>query len=226
MPSPDRLALTRLGLHSVAEHVLGAGLWAHRRRIGLRQWPGGFATQEYPVDDDGPVVRRLLVVGTELVRRDDRLDGIVDEERAPLTTVGAAAAVARVTPGLTAEVYEPETPFRPDADLRLDREAAAHLAAVLAAAQAALTVFAADVGAAEPQLWPEHFDLATVAAEVNYGVSLGDEDHPLPYAYVGPWSPPPLGGYWNEPFGASLPLPEVPGVDRLTAFFAEGRDRA
>ena len=36
-------------------------------------------------------------------------------------------------------------------------------------------------------LWPEHFDVAVTDNEVNYGVSAGDDGHPLPYAYVGPW---------------------------------------
>ena len=45
------------------------------------------------------------------------------------------------------------------------------------------------------QLWPEHFDLATTIDEVNYGGSPGDDGHPLPYLYVGPWTPPePDGG--------------------------------
>lgn len=43
------------------------------------------------------------------------------------------------------------------------------------------------------QLWPEHFDIAielgaeSHAARANYGFSPGDEDHPEPYVYVGPW---------------------------------------
>ena len=76
---------------------------------------------------------------------------------------------------------------------------------------------------AEIQLWPEHFDLATSFAEVNYGLSPGDADHPWPYFYVGPWSPPPAGGFWNEPFGASLEVQEVPTVDEVLAFFGTGR---
>jgi len=41
----------------------------------------------------------------------------------------------------------------------------------------------------EPILWPEHFDLGIAADEINYGMSPGDVGHPLPYAYVGPWTP-------------------------------------
>ena len=41
--------------------------------------------------------------------------------------------------------------------------------------------------------------------EVNYGVSPGDEFHPLPYAYVGPWTSR-IGPFWNAPFGAFMAL--------------------
>ncbi len=56
-----------------------------------------------------------------------------------------------------------------------------------------------------PVLWPEHFDVAATEDEVNYGVSAGDEHHPTPYAYVGPWTVP-TGPFWNAPFGALYPL--------------------
>lgn len=229
MVDTDALVRTRLGLHAVAEHVLAAASFAARGRLGLRVVTGGFATLEYPAEAEGrPVLRRLLVVGTDLVRRDDAGDGTAQEERVGLVTVAAAAAVARVTPGLPAGLHEPATDLVPAADLGLDPVAAAHLAAVLARADAALTSFAADhptEAPAEAQLWPEHLDLATSFGEVNYGVSLGDAGHPRPYAYVGPWSPPPADGFWNEPFGASLDLAGIPEVADLVGFFAEGRAR-
>ena len=65
-------------------------------------------------------------------------------------------------------------------------------------------------------------DLATSFAEVNYGLSPGDAGHPWPYLYVGPWTPPSIGGFWNEPFGASLELRAVPTVDEALTFFGEG----
>jgi hypothetical protein len=48
----------------------------------------------------------------------------------------------------------------------------------------------------EPILWPEHFDIAIVIGEANYGFSPGDEQHPEPYAYVGPFEPV-EGELWN-----------------------------
>ena len=84
------------------------------------------------------------------------------------------------------------------------------------------------------QLWPEHFDLATdVAAtaagdRANYGASPGDAGHPEPYLYVGPWELAGCdGGYWNEPFGASLPYAALRAAPDARAaalrFFREGR---
>ena len=77
-----------------------------------------------------------------------------------------------------------------------------------------------------PVLWPEHFDVAATDAEVNYGVSPGDDFHPLPYAYVGPWTSR-IGVFWNAPFGAFMALDTSHDVDRLALdigeFFERGR---
>ncbi len=49
------------------------------------------------------------------------------------------------------------------------------------------------------RLWPEHFDIAIElgAERANYGFSPGDETHPEPYAYVGPWTAQVGGELWN-----------------------------
>ena len=73
-------------------------------------------------------------------------------------------------------------------------------------------------------LWPEHFDLAITLAEVNYGVSPGDDEIPEPYAYVGPWTPL-VGTFWNVPFGAARALAELDGVGAVVDFFGEGARR-
>ena len=77
-----------------------------------------------------------------------------------------------------------------------------------------------------PVLWPEHFDVAATADEVNYGVSAGDDYHQTPYAYIGPWTAR-TGPFWNAPFGALYPLDPAHDVDALTAhiadFFEQGR---
>jgi hypothetical protein len=66
--SIETLRSTRGSLHAVAEHVMAASQYARKRRLGLRQATGGFVTQPYVVDG---VERRLAVVGTELLVRDD-----------------------------------------------------------------------------------------------------------------------------------------------------------
>jgi len=215
----DTLAATRRSLHAVAEHVLAAALHAATGHIGLRAAPGGFATPPFP----GPEGTRVLAVdGTDLVVTDGQ-----QSRRSPLTTIGAAAAFAGIRPGAPAEVYTPVTPLEPDRALELDEGAAARLAAVFTTVASALEQLgASDTTAPEAQLWPEHFDLATTLSEVNYGGSPGDEEHPQPYLYVGPWTLPDTGDpYWNEPFGASTGAPPDLDVTSAVRFFDEGRAR-
>jgi hypothetical protein len=227
MLDPEVLETTRRSLHAVGEHVLGAALFKGRHRIGLRQFTGGFATQNYlHIRDGAAVERRLMVVGTDVVVRDDDLAGGTIEERAPITTLGDLARLADVEPGLSGDCGYTPSPAPPlDEELPVDADAAAFLAELTATGYAALVILSAHFVEDDPseiQLWPEHFDLATDFGEVNYGLSPGDEGHPWPYAYVGPWSPPTQGGFWNEPFGASLVFEEVPTVDDVLTFFGEG----
>ena len=62
---------------------------------------------------------------------------------------------------------------------------------------------AAEEAASPVRLWPEHFDIAIELGEeragrrANYGFSPGDEDHPEPYAYVGPWTAEVAGDLWG-----------------------------
>ena len=77
-----------------------------------------------------------------------------------------------------------------------------------------------------PVLWPEHFDVGIAFDNVNYGVSAGDDDIPEPYAYVGPWQPPPVGGFWTKPYGAARTVRELGGAAEILAFFDEGHSAA
>jgi len=224
-PSDQRsLVRTRRSLHAVAEQVLATALHRATGHIGLRPSSGGFAT---PVIDQPGSWTRLAVEGDQLVVRSD--DG--GERRTPITTISEAArAVGLEGPGMPPEVYAPVTRVEPDAPLTIDTEAAAELGTVLAVGAAALDQLRLELAAEDPpivQLWPEHFDAATTIAEVNYGVSPGDDGHPLPYLYVGPWSPPtPDGAFWNEPFGASRTVGSDLTPAEALAFFLEGRRRA
>ena len=105
--------------------------------------------------------------------------------------------------------------------LQVDRVAATRLADWYAFAAAVLgdLVAAAAAGDAPtpPILWPEHFDLAielgseAAGRRANYGFSPGDEHHPEPYAYVGPWTAEVSGPLWNAAGfrGAELPYREL-----------------
>jgi hypothetical protein len=219
--SIETLRTTRTSLHAVAEHVMAASQYARKRRLGLRQATGGFATQHYVVDG---IERRMAVLGTELVVRDD-VEGEATELHVPITSLRAAGGLAGGPVGMPSDAYQPSPMPDPDRDLAVDPGAAAHFADFFARVQAALTVFAAELvaeGPSEIQLWPEHFDLAVTISEVNYGGSPGDAEHDRPYLYVGPFEPPARGGFWNEPFGASRDWREVDGVEGALRFFREG----
>ena len=71
----------------------------------------------------------------------------------------------------------------------------------------------------EPVLWPEHFDIGSTIGEIDYGVSPGDTWLAEPYAYIGPWQVP-TGPFWNAPFGAAVPMRELPDADAVLAFFS------
>lgn len=216
MPAADPLVATRLALHAVAEHVLSAALHGWNGRIGLRVTPGGFGT---PVVDVGGVARRIRVSGTEVV-----VETGARVERAPLTTLAAAAALVGIAPGAPAGLYEIATPCEPDVPLAIDPDAARVLAGWFALVDEALARFALELDPDDPppaQLWPEHFDLALTHDGVSYGGSPGDADHRRPYLYVGPWPITP-NDLWNEPWGRSVPATDVPAVPGALAVLRSG----
>jgi hypothetical protein len=218
-PSLQELVATRSALHRLAEHVLSAARHAVTGRIGLQPAPAGLRTPAFGDDE-----RVLEVAGDRLLLR---TAGRTGEHR--ITTLRAAGEFAGVPPGAPAQVYTPVTPCEPDASLVLDPAAVQVLAdwwRTGAAALDALRAAAPGDAPGVPQLWPEHLDLALVAAGVNYGISPGDDAHPAPYAYVGPFGGPPDGdAFWNAPFGALRPAAALPTADDVAAFLLEGRAR-
>jgi hypothetical protein len=184
--------------------VLAPARYAAERRIGLAAAPGGFGTPD----------------GRLRVRRGDL---VVGGAAAPLTTLAEAAERAGVEPGRHTGTYAPVTPWRPDQPLLVDAGDAAALAAWFALGDDVLRGLGGDV-----TLWPEHLDIATsLDARVNVGLSPGDDDHPLPYAYVGPWDLGVVGTdpFWNEAWGASLPWSPSTGATEVEAFVADGLGR-
>ncbi len=214
MSADNDLVTTRRALHAVAEQVVAAKRYATEGRIGLVAVPDGFGT---PDNASGWRVQvqldELVVIDGDAVRREK------------LTTVRRAAAFVGVEPKAP-PVYRAATPHDPDRPLDIGRDAARVVAEWFALVDAALREMAEEL--TEPTaitLWPEHFDLALTAAEVNYGGSPGDDDHVEPYLYVGPFTRPLPArgeGYWNEPFGASIARSAVPDVDAAVTFFRRG----
>lgn len=203
-PLPATFATSRAALQSVAEHILSAERYQRMARIGLSASPGGFTNGE------------LRVEGIELVAPNGRW---------PLTTLGALARAARVTPGAPRSVYSPTTPLDLDAPITVDPESARIIAEWFALADAALRALSVDLtDATEPTLWPEHFDLAISAENINFGASPGDGHNPAPYLYVGPWEgrPAECDPFWNEQFGASLSYEQAASASDALAFWREG----
>lgn len=197
------LVSTRRALHAVGELVLAGPQYAETGEISLRSVPGGFATTHSP---------DLRVIGADVVGEAATV-GINGHTPASL-----AAALGVEATGM-ADLYPDGSGFALDDPLEVDASAATQVADAFAAGDAALRALALDE---TPILWPEHFDIGITVEEVNYGVSGGDSFLAVPYAYVGPWSPPPQDDYWNAPFGRALPLTEI---DDLHAFFSDGRAR-
>jgi hypothetical protein len=222
-PLPPAFGTTVAALHRVAEQVV-APARKPDNEIALAATPGGFGT---PVFDHAGARQQVRVEGAELVHRVDD-----EERRAPLTSLGEARQlVAELLPAGDAPSGEP---------LDVDPDAAARLAdwyAFGAAILEQLVAGAAAADAATPvRLWPEHFDIAIelgdeqAGGRANYGFSPGDEQHPEPYAYVGPWTAEVAGELWQASGfrGAELPYAELlAATDQRAAaleFFTTRRD--
>ncbi len=112
-------------------------------------------------------------------------------------------------------VFAAEDSSRREA-LPVDPAAARWLGDFYAFVLAVLEDLRRHVTADEPVLWPEHFDYAIAAGDeaagsrANFGGSPGDEQHPEPYLYVGPWAAR-EGELWNATGfnGAELGLGEL-----------------
>lgn len=201
-PLPPGFATTRTAMHRIAEEVLKPRREAETgNEIALRFTTGGFGT---PPWENGLVSGRsgqVRVEGLELV-----------------TTDGDEVQRERL------------------AESGFDEDAAAALAAWFAFGTVVLADLIDIHGDLEPapiRLWPEHFDVATelgsedAGTRATFGASPGDEDHPEPYLYVGPWIPPATGTGWNATGfdGAELTYAELlaanhqPGA--AATFFAD-----
>jgi hypothetical protein len=201
------LATTRRSLHAVAELVLAGPQYRAIGKLRLQVIPGGFATIAAP---------ELQVVGTQVTDAGGVAAAINGQ------TARAIGAELGVTAGRPEGAYDGGSDVGPDQMLTIQAGQAAVVMGALSLGHDALIAFAP---AQTPILWPEHFDVAIRADDTNYGVSPGDGFSEEPYAYVGVSAPPAGDAFWNAPFGAALPLRQLPDVAAVAAFFAEGRSR-
>jgi hypothetical protein len=189
-PLPETFPATVEALHRVAELIV-APARKPDKEIALEATPAGFGTPWFEYDGARHQVR---VEGSELVHSVEDSD-----RRVPLDSLrGAGRAVAELLPDAGA---------LDGAELGVDREAALALADCYAFGSELLSALVAAAGARdEPspvRLWPEHFDIAIElgsegdGARANYGLSPGDDEHPEPYLYVGPWSAEVSGERWQ-----------------------------
>jgi hypothetical protein len=206
---PGTYQQTRDALHRVAEEVVAPARKPHNE-IALTQTPGGFGTPEFEHDDRRLQVR---VDGDEIVVE---TNGTVTSAR--ITTIAEAAR-------LVGGELLPDGMPSDESDLGVDTEAAQALGSFYEFAAKALEQFKSslppDADASDTNLWPEHFDIAFEAGRdaagqrANYGASPGDENHPEPYLYVGPWSGEAQGELWNARgfTGAELDYAELVAAD-------------
>jgi hypothetical protein len=200
---PNELAATRRALHGVAELVIAGPQYTAAGDIRLRVVPGGF----------GGMASSVRVDGGDLVWDGGRV-GLGGTCRELAYAVGVIAGAP--------DAYREGSGVDPDEQLSFDPDALALLLGWFARGDEALRAFAPDE---DRVLWPEHFDVGYAVDQVNYGVSPGDDGHPAPYAYVGPWTRR-EGAFWNTSFGAARAAADLPGIDAVVRFFTEARSAA
>jgi hypothetical protein len=195
----ETVVATRRQLHGIAESFLAGPQYRETGTIRLAVRPDGFSD----------TTLAIAVHGTTLV-----WPGGSTALAGPVRDVAAASGLEIGPP---AGAYESVAALDPDSVLQLDADDADVIYRCLYSGGFAIKIVLPE---SHPVLWPEHFDVAASAGEVNYGVSAGDDFHELPYAYVGPWdfaTSPRTGSLWNAPFGAVYDLDLAANVDTLAA---------
>ena len=196
------LTHTRTALHGTAELLLAGPQYAESGTIRLRVVPGGIATVAAP---------DLRLEGVELVGAHGRhpLRGRYAE----------IAAAIGVTPRMLDDVYS----GRADVHRRRSRSTPTRRPCALSSTRSpsATPPCARSPPTRSRCCGPSTSTSRSRSTEVNYGVSPGDAHLSEPYAYVGPWTPR-TGAFWNQSFGAALPLSALGGADAVADFFREG----
>jgi hypothetical protein len=229
-------------LRCIATHLLARARYAASGRFSLEPTVGGFGTPTF-ITSNG-TFRRLRITSA---------DGayLVDEQ---ITAAGAAAHYLPLFHTTIAEVADAigvdlDAEFSagndspelgdPHRTLYVDPSAVTVVADWYVLGSKAIDRSVNVLTARAPavaRVWPEHFDLGTdievaPGRRCNLGASLGDESHPEPYLYVGPWGEERPGddGYWNAPFGAVRGYTDIVDTEAplftATVFFHDGIHR-
>jgi hypothetical protein len=186
-PLPPGYTGGREALHRIAEDLLKPKrLLETGNEIALRFTPGGFGTPRWEQGAESGLPGTARVEGAEIV--------IVDGSQQKRTPIDVDPAVSA---------------------------AVADWFALGTVALAGLIEAGPDLDPEPIRLWPEHFDVATVLGDeaagsrANFGASPGDEDHPEPYLYVGPWVEQADSETWNATGfqGAELRHADLLGAD-------------
>jgi hypothetical protein len=222
------MGTTLADLHRIAAHVLGRRRFEVSGHFGLRASPRGVATPAF-----GPEPEVLRLAGANLVHevgadaQSLRLEGSTLDQLATFagTTLVTAFSAGPDTP----PVGTPDEPLHLSANeldeyydwFDLGWRVLDDILCTHSAVRTGSTI----------QLWPEHFDMATVVelivgSRVNLGFSPGDAFCPDPYVYVGPWGSerPGTADYWNAPFGAFAPKADAPDAAACREFLRHGVD--
>lgn len=235
-PLPPAFHRTRDALHRLATHVVYLPRREATGRYGLIWTPGGFGTPFFGDDE------QIRVTGAMLVHQRRK-----QVESAPITTLRESAELLgrSIDPDFDHGFDGVVPAGDPDDPLDVDEDAALALGDWYSLATSVLEQLREEWAGADPsavQLWPEHFDIAfdvaygepTDRCRLNIGASPGDDDHPDPYFYVGPWTDdrPGDGDYWNAGFGATLAYDEIVAAgrkpdqrDRVLDFLRAGMER-
>lgn len=202
----NELRRSRESLHSVAEWLLAGPQKSVSDTVRLQIVPEGFATVAEP---NIAVHGVYLVHGGEAVAIHGR-------------TIDSLAREVGIAPRSAVDAHSSTPTDVLTRILEVDDEAVSYLMRCYEWGHQAMVTFCAHE---TPVLWPEHFDVAITWDEVNFGVSPGDDFHPEPYAYVGPWTPR-SGEFWNASFGAFRSLSDLASPEGIIEFFTQGRRHA
>ena len=187
---PEGFATSRSGFHFIAEQLIKPKRELETgNEIALRFTAGGFGTPPWEEGEASGSPGQARVEGTEVVL----LSG-GREERRPADDPASAADMLGIDPPELGELT------------LLGADSAAALADWFAFGTVVLAELIdrhPDLDPAPIRLWPEHFDVATElgsepdGSRANFGASPGDDEHPEPYLYVGPWNQSVEGDGWN-----------------------------